>query len=78
MKNELEEIDSPYPSESNGSVPTAGDDVGLIDGLLVGSRPPGEPVESMTSKDAAMFPLIASAALLVLYAFFKGEFYLRC
>lgn len=71
VKKELEEIASPYPSEVNGSVPTAGDDVGIMDGLLVGSRPPGEPVESMTSKDAAMFPLIASAALLALYTFFK-------
>merc|ERR1712142_331953 len=31
----------------------------------------GEPVESMTSKDAAMFPLIASCALFGLYIFFK-------
>jgi len=31
----------------------------------------GEPVESMTSKDAAMFPLIASCALFGLYVFFK-------
>jgi len=31
----------------------------------------GEQVESMTSKDAAMFPLIASCALFGLYIFFK-------
>lgn len=31
----------------------------------------GEPVESMTTKDAAMFPLIASCALFGLYLFFK-------
>ena len=30
-------------------------------------------VESMSSRDAAMFPLIASVALLGLYAFFKGD-----
>ena len=31
----------------------------------------GEQPESMTSKDAAMFPIIASCTLLGLYIFFK-------
>lgn len=70
VKKELKEIANPVPDQ-NGSVPATGDDVGIMDGLLVGSRPPGEPVESMSSKDAMMFPLIASAALLGLYVFFK-------
>jgi len=70
VKKELKEIANPMP-DHNGSVPSTGEDVGIMDGLLVGSRPPGEPVESMSSKDAMMFPLIASAALLGLYVFFK-------
>jgi hypothetical protein len=31
----------------------------------------GEPTETMSSKDAAMFPLIASATLFGLYIFFQ-------
>ena len=35
------------------------------------SQKNGEKPESMTSKDAAMFPIIASCTLLGLYIFFK-------
>ena len=35
------------------------------------SQESGEKIESMSKKDAAMFPLIASGALFGLYVFFK-------
>lgn len=38
----------------------------------------GEQPESMTSKDAAMFPIIASCTLLGLYIFFKVSVQCMC
>ena len=39
--------------------------------VLIYLQKNGETPESMTSKDAAMFPIIASCTLLGLYIFFK-------
>jgi len=69
VKQEYEEIPSEPADDDVAAV--ADRKEGIIDGLFVGSRPPGEPVDGMTSRDAAMFPLIASGALLCLYGFFK-------
>jgi len=58
-------------AEDSTSEGGEGSSDGIISGLFVGSRTPGEPVESMSSKDAAMFPIIASVTLFGLYIFFK-------
>jgi len=43
----------------------------ICDVFIVDVQESGEQPESMSSKDAAMFPLIASATLFGLYLFFQ-------